>query len=151
MCGPCRPRQTTRGVFDLLGCRKDRGAAIAVFPDGQPYFPRRLKVPDKVGGEPIALDIDLHRGIWISGASPTSSTAVLSRLASLIIRCERTPTPAQLSEFVDRELPDGPGNDVQRTSGEDGTYRILGVPGPALIEHVVHGAATIGWASGSTN
>ncbi|HEX4072499.1 MAG TPA: hypothetical protein VHX68_15065, partial [Planctomycetaceae bacterium] len=121
------------GRFRLVGMPKGSGAAIAVFPDGQPYFPRRLKVPDKVGGEPISLDIDLHRGIWITGrvTDKRDGSPQAARIAYYPLRTNTY--AAQLSEFVDRELPDGPGNDVQRTSGEDGTYRILGVPGPALI------------------
>jgi protocatechuate 3,4-dioxygenase beta subunit len=121
------------GRFRLVGMPKGPGGAIAVFPDSQPYFPRRLTVPDKAGREPIALDIDLHRGIWITGrvTDKLDGRPQTARIAYYPLRTNTY--AAQLSEFVDRELPDGPGNDVQRTSGEDGTYRILGVPGPALI------------------
>jgi hypothetical protein len=119
--------------FRLIGMAKGSGAAIAVFPDEQPYFPRRIKVPDKVGGEPIALDVDLHRGIWITGrvTDKRDGNPQAARIAYFPLRTNTY--AAQLSEFVDRELPDGPGNDFTQASGEDGTYRILGLPGPALI------------------
>jgi protocatechuate 3,4-dioxygenase beta subunit len=121
------------GRFRLVGMAKGSGAAIAVFPDGQPYFPRRIKVPDRVGGEPIALDIDLHRGIWMTGrvTDQRDGSPQAARIAYFPLRTNTY--AAQLSEFVDRELPDGPGNDFAQASGEDGTYRILGLPGPALI------------------
>jgi beta-lactamase regulating signal transducer with metallopeptidase domain len=121
------------GRFQLVGMQKGSGAAIAVFPDGQPYFPRRIKVPDKLGSEPISLDIDLHRGIWITGrvTDKRDGSPQTARVAYFPLRTNSY--AKQLSEFVDQELPDGPGNDLDKASGENGTYRILGVPGPALI------------------
>jgi beta-lactamase regulating signal transducer with metallopeptidase domain len=121
------------GRFRLLGMPKGPGAAIAVFPDGQPYFPRRIKVPDKAGGEPISLDVALHRGIWITGrvTDKLDGSPQTARIAYFPLRTN--PYAKQLSEFVDQELPDGPGNDTDDASGEDGTYRIVGVPGAALI------------------
>ena len=123
----------TEGRFRLVGMAKGPGAVIAVFPDGQPYFPRTIKVPDKAGGEPISLDIDLHRGIWITGRV-TDQLDGRPQLARIVYYPLRTnPYAKQLSEFAEQELPRGPGDDADDASGDDGTYRILGVPGPALI------------------
>jgi beta-lactamase regulating signal transducer with metallopeptidase domain len=121
------------GRFRLVGMPKGSGSVIDVFADGQPFFPRRIKVPDKVGGEPISLDVDLHRGIWITGrvTDKLDGSPQMARIAYYPLRTNTY--AAQLSEFVDRELPDGPGNDAESASGENGTYRILGVPGPALM------------------
>lgn len=120
------------GHFRLVGMPKGSGTVIDVFPEGRPYFPRAIKVPDKVGGEPIALDIDLHRGIWITGrvTDKLDGSPQLARITYFPLRTN--PYAAKLSEFVDQEFPAGPGTDAA-ASGADGTYRILGVPGPALI------------------
>jgi hypothetical protein len=126
-------KSDSAGRFRLVGMPKGAGAAIAVFPDEQPYFPRRIKVPDKTGGEPIALDIDLHRGIWITGrvADKHDGRPQMARIEYFPLRTN--PYAKQLSEFVNQELPLGPGDDADKTSRDDGTYRIVGVPGPALI------------------
>jgi len=126
-------KSDTEGHFRLVGMPKGSGTVIDVFPDGQPYFPRTIRVPDKVGGEPISLDIDLHRGIWITGrvTDKLDGSPQLARIAYFPLRTN--PYAAKLSEFVDQEFPVGPGTGADDASGAEGTYRILGVPGPALI------------------
>ncbi len=57
-----------RGRYRLDSVPKGPGNGLIVMPnDDQPYFNRTAAVPDEPGVGPIALDIELHRGIWITG------------------------------------------------------------------------------------
>ncbi|HEV3137918.1 MAG TPA: M56 family metallopeptidase, partial [Pirellulales bacterium] len=73
-----RPRETTsneRGRYRLEGMPKGEGNKVQAIPaDGQPYFTRNFTVPTGTGLEPIALDLDMVRGVLIHGRLTNKAT-----------------------------------------------------------------------------
>ncbi len=68
-------RTDEQGRYRLLGLPKGKGNEIAVeAPADKPYLGVTLTVPDPVGGEPVTMDVDLHRGVWVEGLVSDEST-----------------------------------------------------------------------------
>jgi beta-lactamase regulating signal transducer with metallopeptidase domain/protocatechuate 3,4-dioxygenase beta subunit len=122
-----------QGRFRLDGFPKGLGSKIGVSPRlDQPYFVRQLDVPDPAGLDPIEMAVELHRGLWITGKVTNKKTGEPVEGARL-----------QYLPFLDnefpRELPEF-GNGFVRgdwsqryQTAEDGTFRLLGLPGHAII------------------
>jgi hypothetical protein len=99
---------------------------------------RQLDVPDAPGVEPVTVDIELHRGLWITGRVTEKETG--------------KPVPSRVNywPFLDnaytKQLPEfGPGwnmpGDAHRyATRRDGTFRVPGLPGHGLV-----GAEALDW------
>jgi beta-lactamase regulating signal transducer with metallopeptidase domain/5-hydroxyisourate hydrolase-like protein (transthyretin family) len=121
------------GRYRLVGLPKGEGNGIIAVPnDDQPYFMREVDVPDIAGFEPVTLDIELHRGIWITGRVTDADTGepVIARLRYLPFRTNRY---AQvLPEFGSGGNVDG--YSLRRyESKADGSFKLVGLPGPAVV------------------
>src|SRR5262249_42717396 len=58
----------TEGRYRLTGMPKGKGNELLVVPAGDlPYVAVSVKVPDSPGLEPMTLDVELKRGVWIEG------------------------------------------------------------------------------------
>ena len=93
-----------------------------------------FEVPDAPGFEPVRVDVELHRGIWITGRVTDQATGQPVPTAELFY------LPFQSNGFA-RALPEFPPESTDRvdayphryrTAG-DGTYRLVGLPGPAIV------------------
>ena len=63
------------GRFRLIGMPKGSENRLLIVPNNeQPYFMREIDVPDPVGLGPVALEVELHRGIWITGRVTDKAT-----------------------------------------------------------------------------
>ncbi len=63
------------GRFRIVGMPKGKGnAVIAVPSDDQPYFMREASIGDPPGIGPVSVEIELHRGIMITGKITDKST-----------------------------------------------------------------------------
>ena len=63
------------GRFRLIGMPKGAENRIWIVPnEHQPYFMRDVDVPDPVGLGPVRMEIELHRGIWITGRVTDGAT-----------------------------------------------------------------------------
>ncbi|HEV3339560.1 MAG TPA: carboxypeptidase-like regulatory domain-containing protein, partial [Pirellulales bacterium] len=121
------------GRYRLAGMPKGKGNEILAVPnDDQPYFMRKMDVPDPQGLEPISVDIKLHRGIWVKGRVTDLAT--------------REPLPARLyylpfqSNAFAHEFPEFhppayhvDGYQQRYATRPDGTYRLVALPGRAII------------------
>ncbi|HVX59815.1 MAG TPA: M56 family metallopeptidase [Pirellulales bacterium] len=121
-----------QGRYRLLGMPKGEGNALLAVPnDDQPYLMREFKVPESRGLEPVELDIELHRGVWISGRVTDKATGepLIARLHYLPFRsneyAQKTP------EFG--ELGRGHGFQDRYASRPDGSFRLVGLPGRAIV------------------
>jgi hypothetical protein len=103
--------------------------------DQQPYFMRDVDVPDPVGLGPVRMEIELHRGIWITGRVTDGATGAP-------VPTVRMPyIPFLTNEYAQRmpEFPpphgfvDGDAREMRFQSKADGTYRIVGLPGRAIV------------------
>jgi RNA polymerase sigma factor (sigma-70 family) len=125
-------RTTTdaQGRYRLAGMPKRAGNLIAAVPGrDQPYVAANKEVPDSTGLEPVMVDIELKRGVWIEGKLTDKVTG--------------KPVHGSVEYFALYSNPhrrDYPGFDGTILMGElvvgakaDGSYRIVGLPGPGLV------------------
>ncbi|MFV2067258.1 MAG: hypothetical protein ACC645_09785 [Pirellulales bacterium] len=112
---------------------KGDGNRLLVLPnDDQPYLMRRVDVPNPAGLGPVTVDIDIHRGIWITGRITDKVTGEPVGGARVYYLPFRSNKFAQaLPEFDDNGNVEG--DQMRYQSKADGTYRLVGLPGRAVI------------------
>lgn len=121
-----------QGRFLLGGMPKAGGNKIIVLPDdGQPYLIQQVDVPDPAGLDPVQVDVDLHRGILITGRVTDQVTGdpVHARLHYLPLR-------TNLFAQAVPEFTDGGNSHSDQTRYQtkpDGTYCLVGLPGAAVV------------------
>src|SRR5262249_3356514 len=118
-----------QGRYTLNGMPKGNDNKILLLPrNDQPYLPAHAQVPDSPGFDPVTVDFDVKRGVWIEGTLTNKTTG--------------KPVQAQIQYFATlnnphlRDHPEFDGTFVnQRTVsvGEDGRFRVVGLPGPGLL------------------
>ncbi len=125
-------RTTTdaQGRYRLTGMPRRAGCRIAVIPnDDQPYVRRFQEIPDRPGLDPVTADIDLRRGVWIEGRITDKRTGRPLRGAVEYFAMSSNPNL--------RDYPNFDGTFSFLDSGarakEDGSYRVVGLPGPGLV------------------
>jgi len=121
-----------RGRFRLIGMPKGAGNKLLVVPnDDQPYFMRLVDVPNPAGLAPAKVEIELHRGLWITGRVTDKNTGepAHSRLHYLPLRSNKY--AQAIPEFSDSGNVDG--DQLRYQTRPDGTFRLVGLPGPAIV------------------
>jgi beta-lactamase regulating signal transducer with metallopeptidase domain len=120
-----------QGHYQLDGFRKENYIQITAMPtEQQPYLMRDADVPLMTGFGPITIDFDLHRGVVFTGkVTDTAGTPVGSMDVGYF---------PYLSNKLARSLPEFakgrvPGRYGPVRTKADGTYRIVGLPGPAIL------------------
>ena len=107
--------------------------------DDQPYFMQDVAVPDPPGIGAIPIEINLHKGIWIEGKLTDKETgspvagAWLHYLPFLDNKFVQA-TP----EFRGGGYTPGFGYQDRYQSKADGSYRLVGLPGRAIVGAVVY-------------
>jgi hypothetical protein len=119
---------------------KGLGNKLLIVPnDDQPYFMQDVAVPDPPGIGAIPIEINLHKGIWIEGKLTDKETgapvagAFLRYLPFLDNKSVQA-TP----EFRGGVYKLGFGNQDRYQSKADGSYRLVGLPGRAIVGAVVY-------------
>jgi beta-lactamase regulating signal transducer with metallopeptidase domain len=127
-----RTESDARGHYRLVGMPKGPGNKIMVLPnDDQPYFMRERDVPSQAGSGPVTLDIDLHRGLWITGRV-TDQVTRQPVLATLHYYPFRTNAyVSRIPEFDRSGNVDG--IEFRYYTRPDGSFRIPGMPGRAIV------------------
>jgi len=134
-------RTDANGRFLLLGLPKGEGNQILVVPnDEQPYFMREVSVPDPAGMGPVEVEVELLRGLWVTGrvTDRVTKQPVNGRLAYFPFLANAAAQEA----FGDGGGPSIPGSFLlQRRyrTDPDGRFRIVALPGRAIV-----GVSTIG-------
>jgi hypothetical protein len=125
-------RTTTdaQGRYRLTGMPKREGNQIVAIPDvNQPYVPTHKDIPDGPGLDPVTADIELKRGVWIEGKLRDKVTGEPLRGTVLYFALSSNPNL--------RDFPGFDGTflfvDAGVRSKEDGSYRVVGLPGPGLV------------------
>ncbi len=121
-----------QGRYRLVGMPKGKGNVLLAVPnDDQPYLMREFKVLESRGLEPVELDIELHRGVWITGRVTDKSTGepLMARLYYLPFRTNEY--AQQTPEFG--EMGRGHGFQDRYSSRPDGSFRLVGLPGRAIV------------------
>ena len=125
-------RTTTdaQGRYRLTGMPKRVGNQIVVIPNrDQPYVPTHKDIPDSPGLDPVTADIELKRGVWITGTIRDKLTGQPLRGTVLYFALSSNPNLRDFPGF-DGTFPFV--EDGVRTN-EDGSYRVVGLPGPGLV------------------
>ncbi|HJZ56322.1 MAG TPA: hypothetical protein VKE74_15255, partial [Gemmataceae bacterium] len=123
-------RTTTdaEGRYRLTGMPKGEGNKIkAVPPDDVPYPAVAADVPDSPGLEPVTVDLELKRGVWIEGRITDKVTGKPVKGGVQYLPLWSNPNR--------RDYP-GVYELVFRSGGrvnEDGSYRVVGLPGPGML------------------
>ncbi|MCA9127624.1 MAG: hypothetical protein KDB22_11085 [Planctomycetales bacterium] len=100
--------------------------------DDQPYFMRQIEVPGSDGLDPVELTAELHRGIWIEGKVVDSKTALpVPGVRMHYLPYRSNEFAKSLPEFNDDGNVDG--DETRYQSDINGHYRLLGLPGPAVV------------------
>jgi RNA polymerase sigma factor (sigma-70 family) len=131
--------QTTtdaQGRYRLTGMPKGEGNKIRLVPrDDQPYVSVHALVPDSPGLDPVTVDIELKRGIWIEGQLTDKATGKPVRGSVDYFALDTNPNVKDHLGF-DGTIPPYWGI----TTKEDGSFRIVGLPGPGLVAVFYTGA-----------
>ena len=121
------------GRFRLVGMPKGTGNLVIAIPnDDQPYFMREAAIDDPQGIAPLHVEIELHRGIMITGKITDKATGkpVPDVRLHYLPFLENAYVQA-LPEF-DRNGNTN-GFQTRYTTRADGTYRLVGMPGRAIV------------------
>jgi beta-lactamase regulating signal transducer with metallopeptidase domain len=140
-----RARVDDQGRFRLVGMPRGKGNQVIVVPtDDQPYLLQAVDLPDPPGADAVAVELALPKGIWIEGTLTEQSTGKPVAGARLHYLPFRENTFAQAHPAFDRR---GWGNasayQDRYLSKQDGTFRIVGLPGRGLIGALVIGQAYV--------
>ncbi len=123
-----RTRTDANGRFRLTGMPKREGNQIVAVPDQDlPYLPIYASVPESPGLDAVEVDIELKTGVWIQGRMTDKATGKSIKGIVEYFASAKNPN-----------LRDHPGYDGvvmmgSRQTGEDGSYRLLGLPGPGFV------------------
>jgi hypothetical protein len=113
------------GRYRLDGMPKGKGNEIrARGPGGEPYLMSLVEVPEAFALEPVTVDIQLKRGVWIHGKVTEKATG---KPVQSFIRCS-----------VHDENPfrrEAPGLIFEENlwTRADGTFRFAGLPGRSVV------------------
>ena len=116
------------GRYRLTGMPKLAGNLILALPDQHlPYLPILASAPESPALDAVQVDISLKTGIWIAGRLTDKATG--------------KPIKGIVEYFASAKNPesrDHPGYDGvvmmgSRQTGEDGSYKVLGLPGPGFV------------------
>ena len=128
-----KSRTDAQGKFRLVGLPKGEGNGLLALPnDDQPYFMREVSVPDAPGVGPVSVDVELHRGLWITGKVTDKETGEPVKEARLHY------FPFLGNKFV-QALPEFDrhgnvnGTQMRYTTADDGSFKLVGMPGRAIV------------------
>ncbi len=118
------------GRYRLTGLPKGDGYKIVAIPGGdQPYVVTNKDVPASPGLDPVTVNVELKRGVWIEGKMTDKVTGKPLRGAAEYFSLYSNPNLQDYPGFEGTLLMDRPGGGTK----EDGSYRVVGLPGPGLI------------------
>ena len=125
-----KTRTDENGRYRIEGMPKGAGNQIVAVPVDLPYFTRRLDVPDPAGGEPVELDVEMHRGVWVTGTVTAADTNQPVAAKMHYIPFPDNPHAPDTPEFLDgsHRWP----QDRYRTQA-DGSYRVVALPGRGIV------------------
>jgi RNA polymerase sigma factor (sigma-70 family) len=117
-----------RGRYRLTGLPRGKGNKISVVPPrDMPYVAPVLEVPDSFGPDPVTVDVELKRAVWIEGKLTDKATGrpLAGHHLMYLVR-DGNRNQGDYAGFWG-------GMNGAATTNEDGSYRIIGLPGPGLI------------------
>jgi RNA polymerase sigma factor (sigma-70 family) len=116
-----------QGRYRLTGMPRGEGGKVMIVPpDDQPYVAAHAEVPDTPGFDPVTVDFELKRGVWIEGKITDKLTGKPLRGSVQYYAMAANPNL--------RDHPGFSGTDNHTVAAKaDGSYRVAGLPGPGLL------------------
>ena len=115
------------GKYEIHGARKNASYTVAV--DGDPdtrHIAARVRVDDTAGYEPLTADIKVKKGVVITGK-------VIDTETKKPVRGYATVSVTNDNKFVKDYPGFVPTERLTVSTGADGTFRIVTIPGPVLL------------------
>jgi len=123
-----------QGRYRLEGVPKGGGNRLLAVPsDNQPYFMREAGVPDAPGLEPVAVDFELHRGVFVSGRVLDASSQEPVPASLYYLPYLSNPHAKGRPGFDDGWIDGGTGYQHRYQTRVDGTFRLVALPGKAIV------------------
>jgi RNA polymerase sigma factor (sigma-70 family) len=125
-----RTTSDAHGHYRLVGMPKGDGYNIVAIPDtDQPYLATKTDVPNTPGLDPVTVDFELKRGIWIEGKITDKVTGKPVKADVQYFSLYTNPNLRDYEGFGGTFLIDHLGVGGK----EDGSYRVIGIPGPGIV------------------
>jgi len=125
------------GRFRLDGMPKGRGNRLLAVPnDNQPYFMREIPIPETEGLDPINVQVEMHRGIWITGkvVDKVTREPVMASLKYLpFLSNEYAERLPEFTTIGNGQIDGGLGYQHRYVTHPDGSFRVVGLPGRAVV------------------
>ncbi|HZU39358.1 MAG TPA: sigma-70 family RNA polymerase sigma factor [Gemmataceae bacterium] len=124
-------RTTTdaQGHYRLVGLPTEGRFGIMAVPTAdQPYGPMSKLAPELSPLAPAVVDFELKRGVWIEGRITDKVTGKPLRAGVEYSATVNNPNRKDYPGFGSTMLLD-----IDAPPREDGTYRIVGLPGPGVV------------------
>jgi RNA polymerase sigma factor (sigma-70 family) len=117
------------GRYRLTGLPKGKDNKVLLLPrDDQPYVTVHAVVPDTDGLEPVTVDFALKRGVWVEGKLTDKASGKPVQGSVSYYALSSNPNLRDYAGF-DGTFSNRPNFNVR----EDGSYRVVGLPGPGLL------------------
>jgi RNA polymerase sigma factor (sigma-70 family) len=119
-----RTKTDAQGRFEFRGAHKANTYSLYVDSDSSTgYIPTRIDAADTVGYSPVNVDVRIKKGVIVTGKIIDKATG------------KAVPGFAQFSVLVNNPFAkDYPGlTDQRESTAEDGTFRVVVIPGPVLL------------------
>jgi RNA polymerase sigma factor (sigma-70 family) len=115
------------GRYRLVGLPKGKDNIISlVVPDDLPYVSPSVRVPDSGGLNPVSVDVELKRAVFIEGRVTNKVTGKpIQGNVAYEVRGGNT-NSKDYHDFWG-------GMSYLRATKEDGSYRVIGLPGPGQV------------------
>jgi hypothetical protein len=145
-----KTKTDAKGRFRLSGMPKGKGNVLIIVPnDDQPYFMQEIKVPNPPGADAVSVELALKRGIWIEGRVTDKATGTAVPHARLHYFPFLANKYAQAHPvFYKNGFTEGVGFQHRYETKADGTFRLVGLPGRAIVgalageNHYLQGAGS---------
>ncbi len=109
---------------------RSRNRLVAVPNVDQPYFGNAVDIPQTAGLEPVMVNIKLKRGLWITGRVTDEATG--KAVASRVEYFPYASNP-HINQDEWRNQGSRTSDESRHVTQEDGTFRILGLPGRGIV------------------
>jgi protocatechuate 3,4-dioxygenase beta subunit len=135
-----KTRTDAEGRFRLAGFPKGDGNTLLIAPnDDQPYFMQEVAIPDPPGLGAVTVEINLHKGTRIEGKLTDKETGAPVEGAWLhYLPFLDNKFALMVPGFHPGGYVDGGGHQGRYASKADGTFRLVGLPGRAIVGAVVY-------------
>ena len=118
-----------QGRYRLIGLPKGTGNKIRLVPrDDQPYVSVNALVPDSADLGPVTVDFELKPGVWIEGKLTDKLSGAPVHWYVHYFALATNPNVRDHPGFEDTTPPSWGAE-----TNQDGSYRVIGLPGPGLI------------------